>query len=229
MPEQPSPPPNDRFKAEMPQIPGVSTPAAKPAGSGGPWLVMMGLVAVLIAVFVAGRILSKPKRTEAPPPAPQIDVPVPMPDLTAAIPVATDQSPVIATVSEFKPWQSKQFTFHNRVTGENVPALIVRLPVGSPVQAGGYWSFAMRPAYGTCQLDYIGDLQTLKSDYGYRQATHPMVGNPCSRSLYDPLKYAPLPGNVLARGAIVQGSDLRPPLSIEIQLKGKQILATRME
>jgi hypothetical protein len=229
MPEQPSPPPNDRFKAEMPQIPGVSTPAAKPAGSGGPWLVMMGLVAVLIAVFVAGRILSKPRRTEVPPPAPQIDVPVSMPDLTAAIPVATDQSPVIATVSEFKPWQSKQFTFHNRVTGENVPALIVRLPIGSPVQAGGYWSFAMRPAYGTCQLDYIVDLQTLKSDYGYRQATHPMLGNPCSRSLYDPLKYAPLPGNVLARGAIVQGSDLRPPLSIEVRIQNRNILALRME
>src|SRR5258705_10614630 len=122
MPEQPGPSPNDRFKAEMPQIPGVSTPASKPAGSGGPWLVMIGLVAVLIAVFVAGRILSKPKRTEAPPPpAAQIEVPVPAPDLTATIPVATDQSPAIATVSEFKPWQSKQFTFHNRVTGENVP------------------------------------------------------------------------------------------------------------
>src|SRR5947209_18929718 len=101
MPEQPGPPSSDRFKAEMPQIPGVSTPAAKPAGSGGPWLVMIGLVAVLIAVFVAGRILSKPKRTEVRPPAPQIDVPVPMPVLTAAIPLATTQSPVITTVSDF--------------------------------------------------------------------------------------------------------------------------------
>jgi hypothetical protein len=229
MPDQAGPPPHDRFKAEMPQIPGVSAPVSKPAGSGGPWLVMMGLVAVLIAVFVAGRLLSKPKRAEAPPPTPQIEVPVPVPDLTATIPVATEQSPAIATVSEFKTWSSKQFTFRNRVTGENVPALIVRLPVGSPLRAAGYWSFAMRPAYGTCELDYIEDLQTLKNDYGYRQATHPMVGNSCSRSLYDPLKYAALPGNVLARGAIVQGSDLRPPLSIEIQLKGKQILATRME
>jgi len=229
MPDQPSAPPNERFKAEMPQIPGVSVPNAKPTGSGGPWLVIVGLVAVLIAVFVGGRILSKPKRAEAPAPLPQIEVPVPVPDLTASVPVATEQAPAIAAVSELKPWQSKQFTFHNRMTGENVPALIVRLPVGSPAQAAGYWSFAMRPAYGKCQLDYIEDLQTLRTDYGYRQAKHPMVGNPCSRSLYDPLKYAPLPGNVLARGAVAQGSDLRPPLGIEIQLKGKQILATRME
>jgi hypothetical protein len=56
-----------------------------------------------------------------------------------------------------------------------------------------------------------------------------MVANPCTRSLYDPLRYATLPGDVLARGAVVQGTDLRPPLGIEIQLKGKQIIATRME
>jgi hypothetical protein len=87
----------------------------------------------------------------------------------------------------------------------------------------------MKAAYGTCQLNYIDDLQTLGTDYGYQQARHPMVGNPCSRSLYDPLKYALLPGNVLARGAIVQGSDLRPPLGIENKIHGKQILAVRME
>jgi hypothetical protein len=229
MPDQPSPPPNDRFKAEMPQIPGVSVPDVKPAASGGPWLVMIGLVAVLIAVFIGARVLSKPKRIEVPPPPAQIEVPVQVPDLTASIPVATEQAPTIATVPEFKPWQSKQFMFHNQVTGENVPALIVRLPSGSGTQSANYWSFALKPAYGSCKLDYIADLQTLRTDYGYQQARHPMVGNPCSRSLYDPLKYAPLAGNVLARGAVVQGSDLRPPLSIEIQVKGKQILATRME
>src|SRR5438093_12141727 len=101
MPEQPSPPPNDRFKAEMPQIPGVSTPASKPASSGGPWLVMIGLVAVLIAVFVAGRLLSKPKRTEAPPPTPQIDVPVPVPVLTATIPLANELPHAVPPDSTF--------------------------------------------------------------------------------------------------------------------------------
>jgi hypothetical protein len=31
------------------------------------------------------------------------------------------------------------------------------------------------------------------------------------------------------RGAIVQGSDLRPPLAIELKVKGKTIQAVRME
>jgi hypothetical protein len=231
MPEQPSQPPNDRFKAEMPQIPGVSAPTTiKPAGARIPWLVLLGLVAVLVAVFVGGKILSKSRRTEAPPePAAQIDVPAPAQDLTPSVPVVTEQDPAVAVISELKPWGAKRFTFRNRLTGESVPALLVRLPTGSSTQASGYWSFAMKAAYGNCQLDYIDDLQKLKTEYGYQQARHPMVGNPCSRSVYDPLKYAPLPGNVLARGAVVQGSDLRPPLGIETKLQGKQILAVRME
>lgn len=231
MPEQPSqPPPGDRFKAEMPQIPGVTVQTVKPTGTGVPWLIMAGLVAVLIAVFVGGKILSKSRRTDAPPaPAAQIDIPAPVPDDAASVPVATDQDPVVATISELKPWGAKQFTFRNRLTGENVPALIVRLPTSSSAQASGYWSFAMKPAYGNCQLDYIDDLEKLRTDYGYQQARHPMIGNPCNRSLYDPLKYAPLPGGVLARGAVVQGSDLRPPLGIETKIHGKEILAVRME
>jgi hypothetical protein len=191
---------------------------------------MAGLIAVLITLVVGGKVLSKSRRTEAPPaPAAQIDVPAPAPDLTASLPVATDQDPAVAATSELKPWAAKRFTFHNRLTGENVSALIIRLPTGSPNQASGYWSFAMKAAYGTCQLDYIDDLQKLRTDYGYHQAGHPMVVNPCSRSVYDPLRYAPLPGNVLARGAVVQGSDLRPPLGIETKVLGKQLLAVRME
>src|SRR5260370_24424069 len=100
MPDQPSQPPNDRFKAEMPQIPGVSTPTvSKPAGAGVPWLVMAGLAAVLIAVFVGGKILSKSRRTDIPsPPTAQIDVPTPGPYLTASVPVATEQDPVVAII-----------------------------------------------------------------------------------------------------------------------------------
>src|ERR1700722_7050222 len=105
MPEQPSQPPDDRFKAEMPQIPGVSTPTAiKPADTGMPWLVMAGLIAVLIALVVGGKVLSKSRRTEAPPaPAAQIDVPAPAPDLTPSLPVATEQDPTVAVTSDLKP------------------------------------------------------------------------------------------------------------------------------
>jgi hypothetical protein len=31
------------------------------------------------------------------------------------------------------------------------------------------------------------------------------------------------------RGSLVQGSDVRPPLGIELKIQGKSILAVRME
>jgi hypothetical protein len=232
MPVQPTQTtPNDKFKADMPEIPGVSTSRAKRASGGFPWLVMAGLVAVLVAVFVGGRLLSKPRRGEpAAPVLSQTESPAIQPDLAAAVPVITEQGSSVAQVGDLADsWSSREFTFRNRVTGETVNAILVRLPGSSAGQASGYWSFAMRAAYGSCQLEYVYDLEKLRNDYGYRQARHPMVGNPCNRSLYDPLKYAPIPGNVLARGAVVQGSDLRPPLGIEVKIQGKQIVAARME
>ncbi len=232
MPDQPTQStPDDKFKADMPEIPGVSSAGAKPASSGFPWLVMAGLVAVLVAVFVGGRLLSKPRRGEpAVPASSQTEMKAPQPDLAAAVPVITEQGSPVAQVGDLaKAWTSREFTFRNRVTGETVNAILVRLPGASAAQSSGYWSFALKAAYGSCQLEYVEDLEKLQNDYGYRLAKHPMVGNPCTRSLYDPLKYAPIPGNVLARGAVVQGSDLRPPLAIEVKVQGKQILAARME
>ena len=227
------PPANDRFKAEMPQIPGVAGSAMRAERSGQLVLwVAGGLGVVLVAMVIGGRLLSKSRRAE-PPAAPvgQIDVPVDagsVPDLP--VPVATASNPVVAQVGDLaKPWDSRQFTFRNQLTGENVPALLIRLPIGSVAQAGGYWGLAMKAAYGTCQLEYVQDIARLRSDYGYRAASHPMVGNPCSRTVYDPLKYASIPGGVLARGAIAQGSDLRPPLGIEVRIRGKEVVAARME
>jgi len=232
MPDQPGPIPGSKFKAEMPQIPGVSAPPVNPIRRrpSRPWLVIIGAFGLFIVIVAGAGILPKSRKIDSPPvAAPQIDVPTAVADLSASVPVAREQNPVIAMVSELKPWGSKRFIFHNALTGENVSALILRLPTGSSIQASAYWSFAMKPAYGSCQLEYIEDLQKLAADYGYRQGRHPMVGNPCSRSLYDPLKYAAIPGNSLARGAIVQGSDLRPPLGIEIKVRKKEILALRME
>ena len=56
-----------------------------------------------------------------------------------------------------------------------------------------------------------------------------LVGNPCTRVLYDPLKTTNLPGNLWILGAIIQGSDIRPPIGVEIQIQGKNVLATRTE
>ena len=224
-------PPSDRFKSEMPQIPGVSGSRATTAPNPAVKLVI-GLLAVLLMIFLGARAL-RPKRVapQAVDQQPQIEVPAPAPDPSTLLPYATDANPGIASVSEMaKPWSSKEFFIRNRLNGENISGLLVRLPTGSPSQSSGYWAFAQKAPFGDCRLEYVTDLDKLKNDYGFSSAKHPMVGNPCSRTVYDPLKLSNLPGSVWARGAIVQGSDLRPPLGIEIKVEGKKkILAARAE
>ncbi|HEX8880039.1 MAG TPA: hypothetical protein VF749_08425 [Candidatus Acidoferrum sp.] len=73
------------------------------------------------------------------------------------------------------------------------------------------------------------DLAKLGTDYGFCAAKGPMVGNPRSRTVFDPLKLTNLPGDFFVRGGIVQGSDFRPPLGVEIGVRGKEILAVRTE
>ncbi len=223
-------PPSDRFKSEMPQIPGVSGSRATTAPNPAVKLVI-GLLAVLLMIFLGARAL-RPKRVtpQAVDQQPQIEVPAPAPDPSTLLPHATDANPGIASVTEMaKPWSSKEFFIRNRLNGENISGLLVRLPGGSPSHASGYWAFAQKAPFGDCQLEYVTNLEKLKNDYGFSAAKHPMVGNPCSRTVYDPLKLSNLPGSVWARGAIVQGSDLRPPLGIEIKVEGKKILAVRAE
>jgi hypothetical protein len=224
--------PVDRFKAEMPAIPGVANAASRRTGSNPAIRMVAVLVAVLLVVFVGARFFLRTKHVDPPPPEPppQIEVPAPAADPTAGIPHATESNPGVATVDEMaKPWSSKDFFYKNPLTGENVPALLIRLPNSSGTQPKGYWALAMKAAYGDCKLEYVTDIAKLKTDYDYRAAKHPMVGNPCSRTLFDPTRMTSLPGNIWVQGAIVQGSDLRPPLGIEVQISGKDILAVRME
>jgi hypothetical protein len=225
-------PPSDRFKSEMPQIPGVAGSGARPGANPAVKLVV-GLLALLLVVFLGARWALHPKHA-APKQAeqqPQIEVPSPAPDPSTLIPHATEAEPGVANVTEMaKPWSSKEFYFRNALTGENVAALLIRLPSGSASQANGYWAFSVDSPYGNCRLEYITDLNKLKNEYGYQAARHPMVGNPCSHTVFDPLKTTDLPGTgAIVRGAMVQGSDLRPPLGVEIQVQGKNILAIRGE
>lgn len=232
MSDQPQSPP-DRYKADMPQIPGVSPGDPRISAMNNPALrLVVGLLVVLFLVFVGARWMLRPKHADLPPaePPPQIEVPAPAPDPKAALPHATEQNPDIATLSEMEqPWSTKQFFIRNGLTGENVPALLIRLPSGAASQPNGYWALSMNAPYGDCQLEYLKDMEKLRSDYDFKAAKHPMVGNPCSRTLYDPLKLTNLPGDVWVRGGIVQGSDLRPPLGIEVRIQGKSIQAIRME
>ena len=224
-------PPSDRFKSDMPQIPGVSGAGTRSSAASNPAAkLVIGLLAVLLVVFLGARWALRPKRAvHSAVQQPQIEVPSPAPDPSTLLPHATDTEPGIADVAEMaKPWSLKEFYIHNPLSGENIPAVLVRLPAASASQASGYWAFAKNSPYGNCQLEYITDLAKLKSEYGF-SAKHPMVGNPCSRTVFDPLKMVTLPGNFLVRGAIAQGSDLRPPLAVELKIRGKDILAIRTE
>jgi hypothetical protein len=56
-----------------------------------------------------------------------------------------------------------------------------------------------------------------------------MVVNPCSHSVFDPLQLKEVSGNMMVRGAIVQGHDVRPPYAIDVKVAGNQIQVVAME
>ncbi|MGB7435590.1 MAG: hypothetical protein WBW49_09220, partial [Candidatus Acidiferrum sp.] len=217
-----------RFKAEMPAIPGLSPRKRRSVVLP----LLAGVMVIVVVLLVAFRWFSHAHhitstRVE---PAPQIEVPPAPPDPASLLPHADKANPVIANVDDLsKPWSSADFFIRDLTTGENVPATIVRLPSGSDSSPTGYWAFSRKAPYGTCQLEYVRDLEALRNGYDYKPATHPLVGNPCSHTLYDPLQTVSLPGNIWIRGAIVQGADVRPPLGVEIKIQGQQILAVRTE
>src|SRR6266849_11134587 len=179
MANQPQPP-SQRFKTDMPQIPGVSAQSATPQPGFKP-VRLIGFLAGLVFCLICVRWLMRPRGAEAPvvAPTPQIEVPAPAPDANAALPHATESEPSIAGLEEMvAPWASKDFVYMNRASGENVPAVLVHLPTGSANQPASYWAFSLTAPFGNCRLEYVTDLEKLRADYGFRGAKHPMVGNP---------------------------------------------------
>jgi hypothetical protein len=161
--------------------------------------------------------------------APQQTVPVPAamgaapgevaPKVQEALPMGPGE---IASSEELaKPWSSKRFVFHNQLTDEQVPAMVVRLPNGV------FWGFSLREPYGSCELEWVTDLNKLQTDYDFR-SQHPMIGDPCNHSVFDLTRYGNGP-NGLVRGEIVHGAAVRPPVAIEVREQGNKILAVRME
>ena len=141
---------------------------------------------------------------------------------------ATQSNPQVATVNELaQPWSAKKFFFRSLTQSRYVPALVVRLP-GPASESQSYWAFSLDVPFTQCQFAYIDDVAKLSSEYGFA-AAHPMVVNPCSHAIHDPLQHTELPGNVLVRGAVVRGHDLRPPYGIELNIRGNQIRAVAME
>ena len=230
----------DPFKPEQPSIPGLKPTASKAALAQPPSQqaaprressskALVWIVAAIVVVFIMGGAIyfwlhgTSPKASE---PIAQSAADAATTSSDSAKPaekLATGPGPVASVDALAKPWAGKRFLFRDPLTSEAVPAMVVHLPDGN------YWAFSLREPFGTCELEYVTDLDKLRIDYDYRQATHPLVGNPCSRTLYDPLRTVNLPGNVWIRGAIVQGSDIRPPLGVEIKIQDKQIQAIRSE
>jgi hypothetical protein len=77
-------------------------------------------------------------------------------------------------------------------------------------------------------LEYVTDLQKIEKQYHFR-ADHPMVGDPCNRTVFDMTRYGTNSAGRLVRGQVAQGSAIRPPLAVEIHTSGKQVIAGRME
>jgi hypothetical protein len=227
----------DPFHPEMPQIPGVHRGSSEipreaprepePSGVSPQRLIQAGGIAVavlLIGVVIfwwGGRRHGKSEAVSSDSEVPEATVPAPpLPKLNLA---PQGGSNVVATVDELsKAWATKKFTFVKPVTQENIPAMAVRLP------GGELWAFSLQGPFGRCDLEYVSDLEKLASQYRYN-ASHPMVVSPCDRAVYDPLKVGSLGGNTWARGEIVQGSGLRPPISIEVIVSGRLILADNIE
>lgn len=179
--------------------------------------IFLGLAAgvVVIVMALGGLLLIRHSRHAAVSPSAKS---APLPDFDVVAPVQALADP----------WSSKTFVFHKPETKESVSSIVVRLPDSAPDQPGSYWAFSLQPLFGHCQLEYIADPQKLSNDYKF-EAKHPMVADPCTRAVFDPLQMADLPGGAWARGAIVKGAAFRPPLGIEILIHSDQLVATKME
>jgi hypothetical protein len=222
----------DPFRPEMPQIPGVGDASrqAEPSSSGIPkqrLLQIGGIAAAVILIGAAAFWWSKSKpsgATASPSSETEVAVEViPAPPLPNPGAAHHEGSNVAATVEELsKPWAAKKFTFVKPLTQENINAMVIRLP------GGGLWAFSLQGPFGHCELEFVTDLGKLDSQYRYN-ASHPMVVNPCDSTVYDPMKVGSLGGNTWVRGEIVRGSSLRPPISIDVRVRGHSIVADSIE
>ena len=215
-----------RFRAAMPHIPGVPDAAERRAALHRKLGLALGGAAVL-SVLIAWWALRNPHAAAMDDPATQAAQPVASEPLAPARvpepPRKTGPSEVATLAELARPWSAKRFDFRTSA-GEDVAAMVVRLPGAGE----SYWAFALRVPYGRCELEYVTDTARLAREYDYR-ATHPMVLDPCSGVLYDPLRMGTLSSGAWARGEVVRGPGLRPPLAIEVIVRGTSIVATRIE
>jgi hypothetical protein len=221
----------DRFHPGMPSIPGVSNAASKASrgGSGMDTQLLLQIGGMAAAVVLVGGLFywwAMSRSRNAAKSAAVADAveqaPTPTPEPATVAPLHEGPS-VAGSVDELsKPWDAKKFNFFNPITHQNVDAMVIRLP------GGALWGFSLQVPFARCELEYLTDPAKIAAQYKYK-ASHPMVVSPCDNTVYDPMKVGNLGGDTLARGEIVQGSALRPPLSIDVKVSGTSIIADSME
>jgi hypothetical protein len=228
---KPEPKTFDRFHPEMPAIPGVSqgsrqVPRRSSSMNQQGLLQIGGIAAAVVLIGAVSYFLIKQKSPRGVKSSPVSDVTeqaVPPPPLPSPVAAIREGPVVAATVEELsKPWAAKKFTFVKPLSRESIDAMVIRLP------GGELWAFSLQGPFGRCELEYVSDLGRLASQFRFN-ASHPMVVSPCDGTIYDPLKVGPLGSNTWARGEIVQGSSLRPPISIDVKVSGRSIIADSIE
>ncbi len=233
MPNSSTPP--SLFKPEMPQIPGVNDPGVPTKWKANAHALIVAGLVVFVGLFVvlvggwALRLFHSHSESASAPIGDAVTVDPANIPARQFPPAVTRGGGAAATLNDLaKPWAAKEFTFVNPITHAEVPAMIVRLP-GTPAgRSDAYWAFSLDAPYETCQLEYITDLNKLDSRYHYR-ASHPMVASSCDGTVYDPLQMGATPDGAWARGEVIKGMGIRPPISIEVRVQGRSIVADRIE
>jgi len=213
-----------KMTPEMPRIPGVvQTPPRAP-------LQLKPLITVILAALLcaSGFVLWLSHRRHANPHASATsDAPISDVSDASSITKADTEPNTIGTLYELaQPWSSKTFLFIDPKTQQGVPAMAIHLP-GPPAEPS-FWAFALSNPLSRCQLQYVTDLSALSLRFAY-PAAHPMVVSDCDGIVYDPLKMATLPNGSWVRGEMVRGVGIRPPIAIQVEVRGRDVIAKRME
>ncbi|HEV2616197.1 MAG TPA: hypothetical protein VGU63_06250 [Candidatus Acidoferrales bacterium] len=209
------------FQVSQPDIPGV--PRTRAGAKKRRQIYMWaggGAAGLILLVLMVWWVRAATRFTEPGPIAeePSSLAPAASPAAAPKLPVAPG---IVATTEELsRPWSTQRFTYGNK-PGDSFAAMVVRLP------GNAYWAFSLQAPYGTCELELLADLPQLRSTYKF-SATHPMLADPCTHTLYDLTKYGSGP-NGLVRGAVVAGTGIRPPLAIEVHVEGQEIIASQAE
>ena len=210
----------------MPHIPGVSDAPKAPRFDPKPLMGVALILALCAAVFSIWLWHQHYGKQQAAVPAPAT------PESTMQSPPPIDKSAnadsdAIATLDELtQPWAYKRFGFVDPKTHESVPAMVIHIPSSGEHEL--FWAFSMNTPFSQCELQYVTDVAALSQRFAYPVA-HPMLVSDCDGTLYDPLKMSTLPDGSWVRGEIVRGGGIRPPIAIQVHVRGRVLVADRIE